>query len=126
NARGETALTFAAAAGRADVIRVLTAKGADVMVTTKVVDLAPLAKEEQERFAAKRRLTGPAGRGGRGAAPGPPQPPQIAGVNRQYNYTELVGFWGALAPLHLAARQGETDSVKALMDAGADVNQRGT
>ena len=48
-----------------------------------------------------------------------------AGVNRQYNYTELVGYWGGLAPMHLAARQGEIESVKALIDAGADVNQRG-
>ena len=125
NARGETALTFAAAAGRADVIHLLTAKGADVGVTTTVVDLAPLAKEEQERFAAERRLTGPAGRGGRGAAAAAPQPPQIAGVTRQYNYTELVGSWGGLAPLHLAARQGQTEAAKALLEAGADVNQRG-
>ena len=46
-------------------------------------------------------------------------------MTRQYNYTELVGFWGGLAPMHLAARQGEVESVKALIDAGADVNQRG-
>ncbi len=131
NARAETALTFAAASGRADVIRVLTAHGADTMVTTKVVDLAAFAKEEQERFAAERANNGLGGRGGRGGAPegqgrgGGPQPPQIAGVNRQYNYTELVGHWGGLAPLHLAARQGQTEAAKALLDAGADVNQRG-
>ncbi len=133
NARGETALTFAAASGRADVIRVLTAHGADTMVTTKVVDLAAFAKEEQERFAAERANNGAAagGRGGRGGAAdgrgrgGAPQPPQIAGVNRQYNYTELVGHWGGLAPLHLAARQGQIEGAKALLDAGADVNQRG-
>ena len=127
--KGETALTFAAALGRADVIRVLTAHGADVKMTTNAVDLADFAKEEQERFAAERaQQGGAAGRGG--AAPaggrgGAPQGPQIAGVNRQYNYTELVGFWGGLAPMHLAARQGEIESVKALMDAGADVNQVG-
>ncbi len=126
--KGETALTFAAAFGRADVIRVLTAHGADVKMTTNAVDLADFAKEEQERFAAERAQQGGAGRGG--AAPaggrgGAPQGPQIAGVNRQYNYTELVGFWGGLAPMHLAARQGEIESVKALMDAGADVNQVG-
>ena len=125
--KGETALTFAAAFGRADVIRVLTAHGADVKATTNALDLADFAKEEQERFAAERAANlGPAGRGnapgGRGGAP---QGPQIAGVNRQYNYTELVGFWGGLAPMHLASRQGEIESVKALMDAGADVNQRG-
>jgi uncharacterized protein len=121
NTRGETALTFAAAAGRADVIRVLTAKGADPMVTTKVVDLSSFAKEEQERFAAERGLTGRSGRGTAGA----PQVAQVGGVNRQYNYTELVGYWGGLAPLHLAARQGQTDAAKALLEAGADVNQRG-
>ena len=126
--KGETALTFAAAFGRADVIRVLTAHGADVKATTNAVDLADFAKEEQERLAAER---GNNGQGGRGNAPaaggrgGAPQGPQIAGVNRQYNYTELVGFWGGLAPMHLAARQGEIESVKALLDAGADVNQVG-
>ena len=128
--KGETALTFAAAFGRADVIRVLTAHGADVKMTTNAVDLAGFAKEEQERLAAERGGGNNGAQAGRGNAPaggrgGAPQGPQIAGVNRQYNYTELVGFWGGLAPMHLAARQGEIESVKALMDAGADVNQVG-
>ncbi|MGH9143814.1 MAG: ankyrin repeat domain-containing protein [Vicinamibacterales bacterium] len=127
--KGETALTFAAAFGRADVIRALTAKGADVTVTTKAVDLTEFAKEEQERLAAERGFNGGGGRAGRGNATpggrGAPQGPQVPGVNRQYNYTELVGFWGGLAPMHLAARQGEIEAVKALLDAGADVNQRG-
>ena len=50
--KGESALTFAAAFGRADVIRVLTAHGADVKATTKAIDLADFAKEEQERLPA--------------------------------------------------------------------------
>jgi uncharacterized protein len=128
NVKGETALTFAAALGRADVIRILTANGADLKVTTKAVDLTDFAKEEQERLAAERGLNA-GGQAGRGGAPGgrggAPQGPQIAGVTRQYNYTELVAFWGGLAPMHLAARQGEIESVKALIDAGADVNQPG-
>jgi uncharacterized protein len=125
--KGETALTFAAAFGRADVIRVLTAHGADVTVTTKAVDLTDFAREEQERLAAERGLNagGAAGRGNAPGGRGGPQGPQIAGVNRQYNYTELVAFWGGLAPLHLAARQGELEAAKALLEAGADVNQRG-
>ena len=49
--KGETALTFAAAYGRIDVVKVLTAHKADVSVTTKVQDLAAFAKEEQERLA---------------------------------------------------------------------------
>jgi uncharacterized protein len=117
SARGETALIFAAAYGRADVIRALTAKGADPKVTTKVVDLAVFAKEEQERFAQFAAQQGNQGRGGRGRQSG------TAGIDRQYSYTELVGYQGGLAPLHIAARQGSVDAVQALLDAGADINQ---
>src|SRR3954452_5621297 len=125
NVKGETALTFAAAYGRTDVVRELTAHHADVSATTKAQDLAAFAKEEQERLIAERGgLQGRGGRAGEGGGRGP-QGPQIPGVNRQYNYTELVGYWGGLSPMHLAARQGELESVKALIDAGADVNQRG-
>jgi ankyrin repeat protein len=126
NVKGETALTFAAAYGRPDVVRELTAHHADVSVTTKSQDLASFAKEEQERLIAERGgLQGRGGRAGEGGGRGP-QGPQIAGVNRQYNYTELVGFWGGLSPLHLAARQGYREVASALLDAGADVNQRST
>ncbi len=125
NVKGETALTFAAAYGRADVVRELIAHQADVSMTTKVQDLAVFAEEEQKRlaelFALQGRGRGEPGAGGRGRGP---QGPQIAGVTRQYNYTELVGYWGGMSPLHLAARQGHLDVANALLDAGADVNQR--
>jgi ankyrin repeat protein len=71
------------------------------------------------REGAKPQPAAPAG--GRGAAAA--KPPSIAGVNRQYLYNELVSKQGGLTPLLLAARQGEFDSVKALVEAGADVNQ---
>ena len=61
------------------------------------------------------------GRGGRGRGVDPTK--QVPGLERQYNYTELVGYWGGLSPLHLAVRQGHVDAVKALVDAGADLNQ---
>ena len=63
------------------------------------------------------------GRGGRGRGVDPTK--QVPGLERQYNYTELIGHWGGLAPLHLAARQGQADAVTALLDAGADINQPG-
>jgi uncharacterized protein len=128
-ARDETALMFAAANGRADVIRLLLAKGADAKTTTKVIDLQEFAKEEQERFAqfqqqqaraAQAQGGAPAAqaRGGRGRQTG------TAGVDRQYSYPELVGYQGGLAPIHIAARQGSLDAVQALLDGGADLNQR--
>ena len=130
--KGETALTFAAAYGRADVIRVLTAHGANPKVTTKVMDLAAFNKEEQERFAMFQQQQQAANaRGGRGGAAAEPQrggrgfnPNAKPGIERQYNYTELVAYWGGVAPLHLAARQGYMDAAKALLEGGADVNQK--
>jgi uncharacterized protein len=134
--KGETALTFAAAYGRADVIRLLTARGADVSVSTKTVDLVAFNKEEQERFAQFQQQAAQqaAGRAGRAGAPGAEpaaagrggrgfNPNAKPGIDRQYNYTELIGSWGGLTPLHLAARQGQLEAAKALLDAGAPVNQ---
>jgi ankyrin repeat protein len=129
--KGETALTFAAAYGRADVIRVLTARGADPKVTTNVIDMAVYNKEEQERLAQFQQQQAAQQGAGRGGAPAEPgrggrgfNPNAKPGIDRQYNYTELVAYWGGMAPIHLAARQGQLEAVKALLEAGADVNQR--
>ncbi|PYQ97811.1 MAG: hypothetical protein DMF97_13495, partial [Acidobacteria bacterium] len=133
NVKGETALMIAAAYGRADVIRALTAKGADVNITTKVMDLAAFNKEEQERFAQFQQQQAAQGAGrGRGGAAEPVQgqgrrgynPNAKPGIERQYNFTELVAYWGGMTALHLAARQGETEAVKALLEAGAPIDQK--
>ncbi len=46
-----------------------------------------------------------------------------AGVDRQYQLNELIYAQGGLTPLLLAARQGYAETARALIDAGADVNQ---
>jgi ankyrin repeat protein len=127
--KGETALMIAAAYGRADVVRELTAHGADMSVTTKVIDMAQYNKEEAERLAQFQQQqaaqAAAAGRGG--AAPegrGRGNPNAKGGIDRQYNYTELVGYWGGMSALHLAARQGQIEAVKALLEAHGDVNGR--
>jgi ankyrin repeat protein len=126
--KGETAVTFAAAYGRADVIRLLAAKDADMNVTTKTVDLVAFNKEEQERLLQFQQQQQQAQ--GRGGAPGAQggrrgfNPNAKPGIERQYNYTELVAYWGGVTPLHIAARQGELEAVKALLGAGAKIDSR--
>lgn len=45
------------------------------------------------------------------------------GIDRPYEYSELVGAHGGMTALLLAARQGHVDAVRTLIEAGADVNQ---
>jgi len=99
-ARGQTALMFAAAYNRIEVIKLLARRGADLRMTSKVVDLFELTRE---------------------AKPAPTTP--IPGVNRAYNYTELIGYMGGMTPLLFAAREGHVEAATALLEAGADVNQ---
>ena len=56
------------------------------------------------------------GGGGRGGAAG------VAGVSRPYTYAELINGQGGLTPLLFSTRQGDLDSVKAILDAGASVD----
>ena len=117
-ARGQTALMFAAAYNRVDVIQLLAKRGADVKATSKVVDLFDLTREAPAPAAG----SGTAAGGARPAA-APARAPQVPGVDRAYNYNELIGYMGGMTPLLFAAREGHHDAAKALLDVGADVNQ---
>jgi ankyrin repeat protein len=56
------------------------------------------------------------GGGGRGGAGG------IAGVSRPYTYAELINGQGGLTPLLFATRQGDLESTKAILEAGAPID----
>jgi uncharacterized protein len=108
SARGQTAIMFAAAYDRVPVIRLLARRGADVAAASKVVDLHGFTAEDAERRPAQASQESKA---------------QVGGVDRNFVYTELVGYMGGFTPLLLAAREGHAEAVEALLEAGADVNQ---
>jgi len=123
---------FAAAAGRADVVGVLLARGADVRATGKVVDIsarnrqdsaasrernarvAAIQKQLAARTAAASSPRTARGRSGDGDSGGEPEP---------LGYADLVGAQGGLTALLLAVREGHEDTVFSLLDGGADINQ---
>jgi ankyrin repeat protein len=123
-AHGQTALMFAAAFDRADAARVLLRNGADAAVATKVTDLEALTAAPGEEALQQSQRRPVAGAGAPGApAAAAPRAVEIAGVTRPYRYNELIGRQGGLTALLFAARQGAIETVRALLDGGADVNQ---
>ena len=132
--REQTPLMYAAAANRAAVIELLAAKGADLKAASKVTDLSSLTREGAG-FGGNPQVPGAAAASGQagGGPPGRPQaaaepgaPPRRApqpGIDRNYQFNEMIGAHGGLTPLLFATRQGYAESVDALLKAGADVNQ---
>jgi ankyrin repeat protein len=126
----QTAIMFAAAFNRVDAMRLLIEAGADISAHTKVVNLTALSDPREEAFRQAQAQQAQQGGGQAPAAPaagggrfGPPNPNQVAGRDRQFRFNELVGFQGGLTPLLFAARQGHVEAAKALVAAGADINQ---
>jgi uncharacterized protein len=149
--RGFTPLMFAAASDRTAVVVLLTKRGADLAATTKTVDLssfgrgsvavagilfgnpAPPPSEGSQGRGGRPGDVSSRGRGGPEVAAVPPAQQQgrfnpqaaqgKAGIDRQYQLNELVFSHGGMTSLLLAARQGYTNTVEALVEAGADINQ---
>ncbi len=127
-AHGQTALMFAASLGRTEAVKALLAAGADWKVRSRVVDLSTVeVPEEVLQDQLRQQSSQPRNEGTAAARPAAPAPPaaqsmRVAGVDRPFNYNELIGKHGGLSALHFAARQGATDTARALMEAGADVN----
>jgi uncharacterized protein len=111
---GQTALMVAAGLDRADLVKLLLARGADASLASNVVDLnvltAPVDFDP---------VRGTVEQGGPIATN---RPKEVPGFTRPYRYNELIGAQGGLTALHFAARQGAARSVAALLDGGASVN----
>jgi ankyrin repeat protein len=142
----QTPLMWAAAAGRTAAVELLAKRGASVKLMSKVENV-PL-KDSLDRMALQartRRMAAlkaadqppapaqpkpdsakkeapAAGRGG-GAPAGTDSAQQRRNINRGPSYSDLIGNKGGLTPLLFAIREGQTESVVALLKAGAEVNQ---
>jgi ankyrin repeat protein len=101
SAHGQTALMFAAAANRGAVIRILASAGADAAVTTKVEALEEDKLDDNGNPLPKKN--GTAGQGD-----------TVTGGNT---------VMGGMTALLFAARDGQLDAIRALVDTGANVNQ---
>src|SRR5581483_7188488 len=140
--RGLTAIMYAAAADRTAVVDLLAKHGADLKATTKVVELNKMGRNSavfagiltgnpqvqqgggREGQRGEGRANAPAANAGGAPGFGGRNPfAGTAGVDRQYQLNELVYAQGGMTPLLLAARQGYTNTVHALLDAGADINE---
>ncbi|HXG90639.1 MAG TPA: ankyrin repeat domain-containing protein [Vicinamibacterales bacterium] len=97
---GQTALMFAAAQGRLDAVKLLLQRKADANAITKVSPIISMT----ERY--KKQTDGKGSRG-------------ITGEGGRSDVTSM----GGMTALMFAAREGHLDVVRALVAAGADVNQ---
>ena len=95
----QTAVMFAAGRNRDAVIRLLAAHGADLNATTNTMALARVSVD----------------------ANGNPLTAGAAGLGN--NGAPHAGTIGGMTALHFAARDGQKDAVRALVEAGADVNK---
>jgi ankyrin repeat protein len=148
---GQTSLMFAAASDRATTVALLLARGANPNRAGRVVDISARdtadradSRRRRERIAALRAGRTPTDEPfevalpSRAASTAPPSPAVRAAaaaadaVEREADlqeepeplgFADLVGTHGGLTPLLLAARDGHTKTVLALLEGGADINR---
>jgi ankyrin repeat protein len=137
---GQTPLMFAAAANRPNVVKLLVERGAKVDATASTIDMVERGKEDAALQARRDKLLQALQASGQisrealarvgfrnGVTPpaptGPSTAPVTAGPSGITSLEALVGRYGGLTPLLLAARDGNLESALALLDGGAGVNQ---
>lgn len=122
---GQTPLMFAAASNRTGAIEELLRRGADPSVTARVLDV-----EEYDRFG-KDVLEGlkagmeleQARAAAKAKAQARADEPADTRSDGRVPYAKMVGTYGGLTALLLAARNGNIEAVRVLLDGGADINE---
>jgi ankyrin repeat protein len=138
-------LIFAVSENRADVVKLLLAKGANIQHTTKVIDYVERSRADStDRSTRDRELaaalgkTAPSGRGS--FDPNDPDPQVQAAIQQQAaagggrggraggggprppSDLENIGKQGGFTALHYAVRDGDVEAAEVLMEAKADIN----
>ena len=144
--RGTTALMWAAANSNTDAVRLLISKGADINArsATDRAGPQPLSRAAGRASASRNSSTAPARAAPSSKTLGRPRARRerqrrccerrrscgraSARISKfvptpEYRRARQPRQWGGLTPLLFAAREGNLETVKALLDAGADVNQ---
>ncbi len=133
----QTPLMWAAAYDHVEALKVLLAAGADASAASRVDDIPEREKERAEKAKIRnRRMAAISQLDRQGDKPEDesaerrdreaeerPAAEQSADEPKPLSYDELIGKKGGLTPLLFAARQGNPESVRALLEAGVDVNQ---
>jgi len=136
---GQTALFFAAARNRADVVRLLLSKGADPKVKTSVAKLARVSVGPDGELLDDKK---PGATGGKPAKSGQSDDAKEDAAKKtatkpDEKVKDAYGFTaadrkkrvfgtsqiGGLTALLVAARNGQADAVSAFLDAGDDIDQ---
>jgi ankyrin repeat protein len=125
-AHGQTALMFAAALNRDAAVKTLIAHGADAKITTKAVEpgcgsvfnRSACADEEEGKPAQEKKT------GGKDAAVGK-KTTAAGGKPEEPRRRRGAAVMGGMTALLFAARDGQMDSARALIEAGSNVNDAG-
>ncbi len=137
-------LIFAVSENRAEVVKLLLGKGANIQLTTKVIDYVDRSRTDgAERQARDRELAAALGKpapSGRGSFdPNDPDPQVQAAIAQQATAgggrggrggggprppsdLENIGKQGGFTALHYAVRDGDVEAAEVLMEARADIN----
>ena len=122
---GATPLMYAAAKNRPEAIRALLAAGADPSVRGKAMDMVARDAADGAAMAERdRRVQASVSGLSTIQRPSAPEPAAAeAAKDKPLSYADYIGKYGGLGPLHLAAREGNTDAVLALLEGGAVLDQ---